>query len=453
MGFAHLHRIAHGYAGFNKRCALRLRCCKALGCSLGSGSLRLALRSRKAGLRALAQAVDYTLAVSQALALRCAQALRLILFALRSLAVRFFLDALDLLCTDLPLFCRLLRALAQAVAHALAVSQALALRCAQALRLVLFVLRSLAVRFFLAALDLLYTDLPLFCRLLRVSFSTAVRLRCAGRFRTHIRRTLRGRRLLLLIGCAGSIGLGRRSHFHLFFLDDDLDILVGRCSLLLDLLLRRVRLTGIDVHSICRSSTADGKACCDRTLGKFCNFAGELSLSNLTGFLFPLDPQKPKAGGDSIEPLAVLLFLLYLRIAVEFDSVLVLIVEVHIVTLRIYDVCQYLQAYFLMPDVNDFPGVLVPGLQDPAALSQLILITIIGTHYMVSAASIITFVYYYLFRAILFHLSTIFDIICPIFTVCSQKLQKQITRFDIHILLTLCLCTHSSFLLLYPDAF
>ena len=72
---------------------------------------------------------------------------------------------------------------------------------------------------------------------------------------------------------------------------------------------------------------------------------------------------------------------------------------------------------------------------------------------MVSAASIITFVHYYLFRAILFHLSTIFDIICPIFTVCSQKLQKQITRFDIHILLTLCLCRHSSFLLLYPDAF
>ena len=384
MGFAHLHRIAHGYAGFNKRCALRLRCCKALGCSLGSGSLRLALRNRKAGLRALAQAVDYTLAVSQALALRCAQALRLVLFALRSLAVRFFLAALDLLCTDLPLF----------------------------------------------------------CRLLRVSFSTAVRLRCAGRFRTHIRRTLRGRRrLLLLIGCAGSIGLGRRSHFHLFFLDDDLDILVGRCSLLLDLLLRRIRLTGIDVHSICRSSTADGKACCDRTLGKFCNFAGELSLSTLTGFLFPLDPQKPKAGGDSIEPLAVLLFLLYLCIAVEFDSVLVLIVEVHIVTLRRYDVCQYLQAYCLMPDVNDFPGVLVPGLQDPAVLS------------ICFPASIITFVHYYLFRAILFHLSTIFDIICLIFTVCSQKLQKQIARFDIHILLTLCLCRHSSFLLLSPDAF
>ena len=108
-----------------------------------------------------------------------------------------------------------------------------------------------------------------------------------------------------------------------------------------------------------------------------------------------------------------------------------------------------------MPDVNDFPGVLVPGLQDPAVLSQLILITIIGGggHYMVSAASIITFVHYYLFRAILFHLSTIFDIICPIFTVCSQKLQKQITRFDIHILLTLCLCPHPSFLLLYPDAF
>jgi hypothetical protein len=201
------------------------------------------------------------------------------------------------------------------------------------------------------------------------ALDSGVRLRCVGRFRTHIgRRTLRGRcRLLLLAGRAGSTGLLRCSHFHLFFLDDDLDVLIGRRGLLLDLLLCRVHLIGIDVHSICRSSSADGKARRDRAFGKICNFAGELSLLLfLTGFLFPLDPQKPKAGGDGVEPLAVLLFLLYLCITVEFDFVLVFRIEIHVFTLSLSDVCKYLQANFLLPGVNGFHSVLPPAVREPA---------------------------------------------------------------------------------------